>query len=89
MISLKDQDEFETQVQGIGYSSKRDELEAVIGQTYSDNFSSTGRSMLMEIREDGWCVVEEVASEFKSGNHNPKEGQALRPDWLVWNGFFY
>ena len=78
MISLKDQDEFETQVQGIGYSSKRDELEAVIGQTYSDNYSSTGESMLMEIREDGYC-----------GNHNPKEGQALRADWLVWNGFFF
>jgi hypothetical protein len=85
MISLKDQDEFEAQVQGIGYSSKRDELEAVIGQTYSDNYSSTGMSRLIEIMEDGYCVIEEVdiARLYLKGR------RAERPDWLVWNGFFF
>ena len=83
MISLKDQDEFEAQVQGIGYSSKRDELEAVIGQTYSDNYSSTGVSRLIEIKEDGYCVIEEV------GRHGASKMRAERPDWLVWNGFFF
>ncbi len=82
MINLKDQD-------AIDGKGKMAQLEAVIGKTYSDNFSSTGRSRLMFIQDNGTCGVMEVASEYKSGNHNPKKGIQARADWLVWNGFFY
>jgi|TARA_R110000851_G_scaffold26437_4_gene74993 hypothetical protein len=82
MIRLKDQDQFNG-------SNKVAELEAVIGETYSDNFSSTGRSRLMFIQDNGTCGVEEVASEYKSNTKIPKKGIQARPDNIVWNGFFY
>ena len=83
MISLQIQDQFDG-------SNKVEELKAVVGQTYSDNFSSTGRSKLVSYdTEKEICIVEEVASEYKCGNQNPKPGLKSEPAWLVWNGFFY
>ena len=83
MIDLKIQDE-------INGSNKVEELKAVVGKTYPDNFSSTGRSKLISYdTEEEICIVEEVASEYKSGNQNPKPGNQRRCDWVVWNGFFY
>ena len=83
MISLQIQD----QIDG---SNKVEELKAVVGQTFSDNFSSTGRSRLVSYNPGlGYCAVEEVASEYKCGNQNPKLGKETREDWYVWNGFFY
>ena len=83
MISLQIQD----QIDG---SNKVEELKAVIGQTFSDNFSSTGRSRLVSYNPAiGYCAVEEVASEYKCGNQNPKPGLHGRDAHIVWNGFFY
>ena len=83
MISLQIQD----QIDG---SNKVEELKAVVGQTYSDNFSSTGRSRLVSYNPVlGYCVVEEVASEYKCGNKNPRPGLHNRDASIVWNGFFY
>ncbi len=83
MIDLKIQDQFDG-------SNKVAELKAVVGQTFSDNFSSTGRSKLVSYdTEKEICIVEEVASEYKCGNQNPKPGLKSEPAWLVWNGFFY
>ena len=83
MIDLKIQDQFDG-------SNKVAELKAVVGQTFSDNFSSTGRSKLVSYdTEKEICIVEEVASEYKCGNQNPKPGLKTEPAWLVWNGFFY
>ena len=83
MIDLKIQDQFDG-------SNKVAELKAVVGQTYSDNFSSTGRSKLVSYDpEEEICIVEEVASKYKCGNQNPKPGNQRRYAWLVWNGFFY
>ena len=83
MIDLKIQDQFDG-------SNKVEELKAVVGQTYSDNYSSTGRSKLVSYDpEEETCIVEEVASEYKSGNQNPIPGLYGRAAWLVWNGFFY
>ena len=83
MIDLKIQDQFDG-------SNKVAELKAVVGQTFSDNFSSTGRSKLVSYdTEKEICIVEEVASEYKCGNQNPKPGLRSRKAWLVWNGFFY
>ena len=83
MIDLKIQDQFDG-------SNKVEELKAVIGQTFSDNYSSTGRSKLVSYNPAlGYCAVEEVASEYKCGNQNPKPGLHNRDAWFVWNGFFY
>jgi len=83
MIDLKIQDQFDG-------SNKVEELKAVVGQTYSDNYSSTGRSKLVSYDpEEEICIVEEVASEYKLGNQNPIPGHYGRAAWLVWNGFFY
>ena len=83
MIDLKIQD----QINGI---NKLKQLKSVVGQTYSDNFSSTGRSKLVSYDpEEDICIVEEVASEYKCGNQNPKLGKESREAWYVWNGFFY
>ncbi len=83
MIDLKIQDE-------INGSTKVQDLKGVIGQTFSDNYSSTGRSKLVSYMPAlDYCVIEEVASEYKCGNQNPKEGLQSREAWYVWNGFFY
>ena len=83
MIALKIQDQFDG-------SNKVEELKAVIGQTFSDNYSSTGRSKLVKyLPENDVCVIEEVASEYKCGNQNPKPGLHGRDAHIVWNGFFY
>ena len=83
MIDLKIQDE-------INGSNKVEDLIGVVGQTFSDNYSSTGRSKLVKyLPENDVCVIEEVASEYKCGNQNPKQGLATREAWFVWNGFFY
>ena len=83
MIDLKIQDQFDG-------SNKVEELKAVVGQTYSDNYSSTGRSKLVSYDpEEETCIVEEVASEYKCGNQNPKPGLHGRDAHIVWNGFFY
>ena len=83
MIACKVQDQFDG-------SNKVNDLKGVVGETYADNFSSTGRSVLVAYNEDtGKCVTKEVASPYKSGNKNPKPGTKSQPDWLVWNGFFF
>ena len=83
MISLQMQD----QIDG---SNKVEDLKGVIGQTFSDNFSSTGRSRLVSYNPAlDYCMIEEVASEYKCGNQNPKPGFFSRDPHIVWNGFFY
>jgi len=83
MISLKDQD-------SINVSKKASELQAVLGLCFSDNYSSTGRSMLVKYDMDkGECITKEVESEYKSNTTKPRPGWRRQPDWLVWNGFFY
>ena len=83
MIDLKIQDE-------INGSNKVEDLIGVVGQTFSDNYSSTGRSKLVAyLPQNDVCIIEEVASEYKCGNQNPKPGLHGRDAHIVWNGFFY
>ena len=83
MISLKHQD-------SINGSNKAEQLKAVVGQCFSDNYSSTGRSRLIYYKgRTEICFTEEVASEYKSNTTKPKPGVRRQPSWLVWNGFFY
>ena len=57
-----------------------------IGKDFSDNYSSTFRSRLISVSEDGLtCVTEEVAK----WDRTPKPGQKVMPSWLTWNAMFY
>lgn len=67
------------------------ELVAAIGQEFSDNRSSTCRSILLSVSADGnTCEVQEVAhtSSFLS-HRSPRVGVKQVPSWLVWNSMFF
>ena len=81
MISLSVQDRFDG-------SSKVIDLKGAIGKDFSDNYSSTGRSKLISVSEDGnQCVVEEVHSQYN--DRQPKKGSKTQPSWLTWNAMFF
>jgi hypothetical protein len=81
MIALSIQDQFDG-------STKVQDLREAIGQTFSDNYSSTCRSRLVSVTPDGnHCIVEEVKSEYS--DKKPQTGQFKRPSWLIWNGMFF
>ena len=83
MISLSVQDKFDG-------SNKVAELKAAIGRVFSDNHSSTNRSMLLAVSGCGnVCYTMEMPSPYSFGNKNPKKGMKKQPSWLVWNGMFY
>tara|TARA_B110000902_G_scaffold128513_1_gene149788 strand:+ start:94 stop:330 length:237 start_codon:yes stop_codon:yes gene_type:complete len=65
-----------------------DELKRAIGDVFSDNASSTYRSKLVGISDDGLIAyTEEVKSEHSS--KKPVGGRHEQPSWLAWNGMFY
>jgi len=70
--------------------SKVSELRDAIGVEFSDNYSSTLRSVLLSVSADGnTCTTAEVASPYKSGNPNPKLGSFKQSSYLVWTAIFY
>jgi len=81
MINLSIQDN----IDGLG---KVNELREAIGQTYSDNYSSTNRSQLVAVSECGNITYsKEVPSEYN--NRVPQPGIKENPSWLTWNSMFY
>ena len=75
-------------VDGFEGSNKIAELRSAIGKTFSDNRSSTCRSKLIAVSEDGnTCTVEECRSEYN--NRQPKKGRKTQPSWLTWNAMFF
>jgi hypothetical protein len=81
MIDLSVQD----RIDGLG---KVEDLRGAIGQTYSDNWSSTGRSRLEGVSRCGnFTWSREVRSEWNT--REPAPGLVKRPSWLTWNGLFY
>lgn len=81
MISLSVQDMFDG-------SNKIGELREGVGNMFSDNRSSTGRSKLIAVSVDGnTCTVEECHSEYN--DRQPKFGYKTQPSWLTWNAMFY
>ena len=65
-----------------------DELKRAIGDVFSDKASSTYRSKLVGISDDGLVAyTEEVMSEYS--NQTPVRGRHEQPSWLAWNGMFY
>lgn len=79
MIPLSIQDKFDG-------SNKIGELRAAIGKEFSDNYSSTCRSILVSVSADGnSCVTKEVAAYGRS----PKKGTRKSPSWLTWNAIYF
>ncbi len=63
-------------------------LKEAIGKEFSNNYSSTNRSILVDVSECGnICYTMEVMSEYSK--NEPKLGIKQIPSWLVWNGLFY
>ena len=70
--------------------NKIEDLREVVGRVFSDNQSSTLRSMLLSVSRCGnVCYTMEIPSPYSFGNKNPKPGMKKQPSWLVWNGIFY
>ena len=70
--------------------NKIEDLREVVGRVFSDNHSSTLRSMLLSVSRCGnVCYTMEMPSPYSFGNKNPKPGMKKQPSWLVWNGIFY
>jgi hypothetical protein len=77
MISLKQQDK-------INNSNKIQELEQAIGREFSDNYSPTLRSKLLEVSDCGnICTVISVDAYNKKGGQISKQ-----PSYLTWNAIF-
>lgn len=93
MINLNVIDRMNEQLNSITTTqvgSKIDELKGAIGRVFSDNHSSTNRSMLLAVSGCGnVCYTMEMPSPYSFGNKNPKKGMKKQPSWLVWNGMFY
>jgi hypothetical protein len=70
--------------------NKIEDLREVVGRVFSDNHSSTLRSMLLSVSRCGnVCYTMEMPSPYSFGNKNPQKGMKKQPSWLVWNGIFY
>jgi hypothetical protein len=91
MIRLSEIDRMNEQLNSITtrqVGSKIDELRSAIARIYSDNYSSTGRSRLVSVSNNGeLCLTEEVASEYSK--IAPRPGPKSQASWLVWNGLFF
>jgi hypothetical protein len=63
-------------------------LKKAIGKEFSDNYSSTNRSMLVDVSECGnVCYTMEIMSKYSK--NEPKLGIFKQPSWLTWNGLFF
>ena len=63
------------------------ELRSAIGQSFGFYKSSTGRSKLISVSEDGnTCVVQDTESDYRKPS-----AIMIRtaPSWLIWNAIFY
>lgn len=77
MINLSVQD-------SIDGNGKINELRSMIGETFSDNTSSTLNSKLLKVSGCGnICMVIEVESEYNK--KVPSNKLKTQPSWLVWN----
>jgi hypothetical protein len=63
-------------------------LKEAIGKEFSNNYSSTNRSILVSVSECGnICYTKEVKGEYSK--NEPKLGIFKQPSWLTWNAMFY
>ena len=77
-IQLATQDMFDN-------TDKVGELRNAIGQEFSDNNSSTLRSVLVDVSKDGnTAITREVPNQYGKAI-TPKPGTKESPSWLIWN----
>lgn len=70
--------------------SKVKDLQKAIGQDFSDNFSSTNSSTLVDVKKKGgkWiCITKEA--ENKYNDKKPKKGTKEASVGLTWNAMFF
>ena len=70
--------------------SKIKELQDAIGQEFSDNYSSTNRSILVDVKKKGgkWvAITSETESEYN--NKKPKKGEREATIGITWNAMFF
>ena len=66
------------------------ELQNAIGQDFSDNHSSTNRSILVDVKKKGgkWvAITKETESEYN--NKKPKKGEREATIGITWNAMFF
>lgn len=66
------------------------DLQGAIGQSFSDNYSSTGQSTLVDVKKKGgkWvCITKETESEYN--DRKPKKGETEATVGITWNAIFY
>jgi hypothetical protein len=77
-IQLATQDMFDN-------TDKVGELRSAIGKEFSDNHSSTLRSVLVSVSDDGNRVTTREVPNQYGKPITPKPGTKEQPSWLVWN----
>ena len=81
MVKLSIQDK-------IDGSSKVEKLRSAIGNTFNDNYSSTGNSKLLELSDSGnTAYTVEVIGTYSK--FEPNQVIKKQPSWLVYNGIFH
>lgn len=70
------------------------DLQGVIGKDFSDNFSSTLRSVLVDVKKKGgkWvAITKEAPAKYGPNAGKPSKNKKLKeaPISITWNGFFY
>ena len=66
------------------------ELQNAIGQAFSDNYSSTNRSILVDVKKKGgkWVAITKEAKS-KYNNTKPKKGEREATIGITWNAMFF
>lgn len=62
------------------------QLRGAIGREFSDNMSSTCRSILLGVSEDGKTTF---TQEVEAWGCSPQPGTRRNPSMLTWNAIFY
>ena len=70
------------------------DLQGVIGKDFSDNFSSTLRSVLVDVKKKGgkWvAITKEAPAKYGAEAGKPSKTKKLKeaPISITWNAFFY
>ena len=70
--------------------AKVKELQGAIGQDFSDNHSSTNRSILVDVKKKGgkWVAITKEAPS-KYNNKKPKKGETEATIGITWNAMFF
>lgn len=66
------------------------ELQDAIGQDFSDNYSSTSRSVLVDVKKKGgkWVAITKE-TESKYNSKKPKKGEREATIGITWNAMFF